>query len=265
MQRGPSSQVAPLATSHTSVDLESLFQESVDLTQSRKRHWWTGMFGFVLHFVALGYLVLVPLLSTSPGLEPEIIRLAFHFAPPPPPPMRKGDPMDAETKKNIEPPEHDPKRLVVPSIPSEILMTHMDLDFGVADGYDSGFLNGMVGGVPDGVVGGVPAGVPGGIIGGTGTELPPLQKPDVGPRPIRMPQPSYTIEAIRQKVEGAVILRAIINAKGQVEVLEVIRSIPGLDEEAIKFVEAQWLFQPATKNGRPIASLSELVVKFNLY
>ena len=264
MQRGPASRAEPAGPSHASARPETLFQESLGLTRTRERRWWTGPLGLALHVVVAGYLVLVPLLSPSPGLEPEIMRLSFNFAPPPPPPMRKGDPMDVR-KDEVEPPERDPDRLVVPGIPSEILMPHMYVDLGVEDGYDDELLDGMVGGVPGGVVGGVPGGVPGGVIGGTGTALPPLPKPDVGPRPIRMPVPSYTIEAIRQKVEGVVVLRAIINEKGQVEVLRVVRSIPGLDEEAIKFVEARWLFQPATKNGRPVASLSELVVKFNLY
>jgi TonB family protein len=80
-----------------------------------------------------------------------------------------------------------------------------------------------------------------------------------------MPQPSYTRQAIRDNVTGAVVLRVVIDERGDVRVLKVVRSIPELDEEAIRVVEAGWRFHPATKNGRPVAALSDLVVRFNLY
>ena len=77
--------------------------------------------------------------------------------------------------------------------------------------------------------------------------------------------PKYTVEAIRKKITGEVELRALINEKGKVRVLDVIRSIPELDEEAIRVVEEEWLFRPATKNGRPVACVAVLSVTFNLY
>jgi protein TonB len=80
-----------------------------------------------------------------------------------------------------------------------------------------------------------------------------------------MPQPSYTQEAIRDNVTGAVVLRVVIDEQGRVRVLRVLRSVPALDEEAIRVVESRWRFQPATKNGRPVPTLSDLVVRFNLY
>ena len=80
-----------------------------------------------------------------------------------------------------------------------------------------------------------------------------------------MPLPSYTVEAIRQKVKGSVKLRVVIDVQGKVRVLEILRSIPELDDEAIGTVESSWRFQPAMKNGRPISCLSDLVVRFNLY
>jgi protein TonB len=80
-----------------------------------------------------------------------------------------------------------------------------------------------------------------------------------------MPQPSYTRQAIRDNVAGSVVLRVVIDERGEVRVLKVIRSVPELDEEAIRVVEADWRFHPATKNGRPVAALSDLIVRFNLY
>ena len=133
------------------------------------------------------------------------------------------------------------------------------------DGDDDGDISGMVGGTPGGVVGGVPGGLVGGVIGGTGTELSKFPTPDVGARPLRMPLPSYTEEAIRQNVQGSIKLRVVIDEQGKVHVLEILRSIPELDDEAIRTVESSWRFEPAMKNGRPIPCLSDLIVRFNLY
>ena len=94
---------------------------------------------------------------------------------------------------------------------------------------------------------------------------PRFPKPDVGPRPIRSPRPRYTEEAIREKVTGSIKLRVIIDEQGLVHVWKVLRSIPELDEQAIEVVESSWRFAPATKNGRPIKSLADLVVRFNLH
>ncbi len=148
-------------------------------------------------------------------------------------------------------------------IPDEILKPEIEIQYGVEDGFDMGALEGMEGGVPGGVVGGVPGGIVGGVIGGTGTQVFP--KPDVGPRPIQMPPPSYTVEAIRKKISGEVVLQAVIDVRGRVQVLKVLRSIPELNEEAIRVVESRWRFRPAIKNGRPVPALAELVVTFNLY
>jgi outer membrane biosynthesis protein TonB len=57
----------------------------------------------------------------------------------------------------------------------------------------------------------------------------------------------------------------VIDERGSVRVLKVLRSVPELDEEAIRVVESSWRFHPATRNGRPVAALSDLIVRFSLY
>jgi protein TonB len=155
--------------------------------------------------------------------------------------------------------------LVAPGrIPDEVLSPQFDVDV-LEVGFVNGSEEGMPGGIPGGAVGGVPGGIVGGVVGGTGDQLPRFPTPDVGPSPIRMPQPAYTRQAIRDNVTGTVVLRAVIDERGSVRVLKVIRSVPELDEEAIRVVESSWLFHPATKNGRPVAALSDLVVRFSLH
>ena len=120
-------------------------------------------------------------------------------------------------------------------------------------------------GNPSGVTGGLFDGVVGGSIHGAGArEDPVLPPPDEPPAPISLPRPRFPAEALRDGVRGEVVLRAVITARGAVEVLRVLQSVPGLDEEAIRVVEAEWRFQPAQRNGRPTPALSDLAVRFSL-
>lgn len=195
------------------------------------------------------------------AIRPKVPALVLNLAPPPP--TEGSAPTDAGS--------HEARAVFVSDlvrparIPDEILSPAIELEAGIAEGLFDGSAEGFPGGIAGGVVGGIPGGIVGGVVGGTGDELPPFPTPDVGPKPIRMPQPSYTRQAIRDNVTGAVVLRVVIDERGDVRVLKVVRSIPELDEEAIRVVEAGWRFHPATKNGRPVAALSDLVVRFNLY
>ncbi|MGH9321527.1 MAG: energy transducer TonB [Vicinamibacteria bacterium] len=202
-----------------------------------------------------------PIESTPPGLTPLVLQLA----PPPPAPLYGGDLGTVVAEKVELAPVETALTIVSARIPDEILSPAFDVPPSAEEGFLDGSVDGMPGGIVGGAVGGVPGGLVGGVVGGTGTELRRFPTPDVGPSPIRMPQPSYTREAIRDNVTGTVVLRVVIDEQGKVQVLKVLRSIPELDEEAIRVVESRWRFQPATKNGRPVPALSDLVVRFNLY
>jgi len=84
------------------------------------------------------------------------------------------------------------------------------------------------------------------------------------PRLIRKVEPEYTEEARRAKYQGTVTLSAVINAEGLAENLRVVHSLGlGLDEKAIEAVK-QWKFEPGTKEGKPVASMSTIEVNFRL-
>ena len=228
--------------------------------------WVCAPLGFGLHFLALGALVAAALFSPVEAIRPKVPALVLNVAPPPPLPSRTGLELVSSTPLAAETGVVFADELVRPSarIPDEILAPDFEIP-GIDDGFLDGSPEGLPGGIPGGVVGGIPGGIVGGIIGGTGDDLPRFPKPDVGPSPIRMPQPSYTRQAIRDNVTGVVVLRAVIDERGDVRVLKILRSIPELDEEAIRVVESSWRFHPATRNGRPVAALSDLVVRFNLH
>jgi TonB family protein len=65
--------------------------------------------------------------------------------------------------------------------------------------------------------------------------------------------PAYPLELMKQNVSGTVILHAVILADGTVGRVRVLRSIDDrLDQYASEAI-AKWQFQPAMKNGAPVA------------
>lgn len=84
-----------------------------------------------------------------------------------------------------------------------------------------------------------------------------------GPVPITKVDPKYPAEAIRQNIEGEVVLYAIIRANGSVDSIQIVRHLDSLvDREAVAAL-AQWKFRPATRNGKPVAVEAVVHIPFN--
>ncbi len=67
-----------------------------------------------------------------------------------------------------------------------------------------------------------------------------------------------------KKVEGTVLVELLIDASGRVARTRVVQSIPLLDAAARETV-SEWLFQPARKHGRPVATLANAPVRFRIF
>ena len=225
------------------------------------------------HVVAIAMLVAIPLLwPENPPDHPDYIRaLIYNPPPPPPPPLPKGSgliekmepakPVTPETKPEeptltaeIEVPKEEELKPEAREPESEQAGSETGSDFGVAEGMEAG--------VEGGVVGGVPGGVIGGTIGGTGDG--PILDYDQPPRPIKITRPQYPQEAFVKKIEGIVELEIIIDANGRVARARVVKSIPLLDAAAIQTVQ-QWVFSPAIKDGRPVATIASAPVQFRIF
>ena len=79
-------------------------------------------------------------------------------------------------------------------------------------------------------------------------------------------KPQYTAEAMRAKVQGTVLLEAVVLPDGTVGPVEVVRSLDstfGLDQEAVKAAK-QWRFRPGTRFGEPVAVLVTIELTFTL-
>lgn len=75
--------------------------------------------------------------------------------------------------------------------------------------------------------------------------------------------PTYPQEAKDAKVTGVVIVDATIDADGSVSKVDVVRSIPLLDEAAVDAVR-QWKFSPTLLNGEPVPVIVTITVNFTL-
>jgi TonB family protein len=84
------------------------------------------------------------------------------------------------------------------------------------------------------------------------------------PRKIKDVPPAYPAEAQRAKAQGVVIVEARVEPDGRVSHSRIMRSIPELDGAALDAV-SQWQFSPTVDTeGRPIAIVLVVTVRFTL-
>jgi protein TonB len=262
-----------------SIDEDNLFAGNLVTSGQKSRPFWKRLTGaggrtsVVVHTVIAALIIFVPIFS-PPDLPDQVdyVRaLLYDPPPPPPPPLPKGtkmreEPVEPERPKPVvETPEEKPEFTapIEPETPTEVAelrpeeAVSPDEQFGSEFGSDFGVPEGMEEGVEGGVVGGIPGGVLGGVLGGTGTG--PVLDYDAPPRPIKYPQ-----EAFVKKVEGVVTVEILIDSNGRVVRARVIQSVPMLDAAALQTVY-QWIFQPAIKDGRPVATIAHAPVAFRIY
>jgi periplasmic protein TonB len=97
--------------------------------------------------------------------------------------------------------------------------------------------------------------------GGSGA---PATSVDQQPILLNNPQPRYTEEARKNKIQGTVLVRVLIGSDGAVKRVVVVRPLPdGLDEQAIQ-AAYQLRFKPAMKSGQPVSFWKPVAIEFNL-
>lgn len=97
------------------------------------------------------------------------------------------------------------------------------------------------------------------------TDLPFRVGGDVkAPVVIHRVEAAYTEKARNERIEGIVIIEAVIDRTGHVRDANVLKPLPdGLDQAAIDAVK-QWTFVPGTLNGVPVDVLYNLTINFHL-
>ena len=137
---------------------------------------------------------------------------------------------------------------------------------------------GIVGGVPGGIPGGQLDGVIGGIIGSSMTAapapltpkpVPTVQRVRVSPGVIKgllvhRVDPTYPPLAQQARIQGAVVLTAIIDKDGNIQHLQFVSGHPLLAPAAIEAVK-QWRYKPFLLNGQPLEVETTVTVIFHVH
>ncbi len=128
-------------------------------------------------------------------------------------------------------------------------------------GSGGGIGSGSGGGVGSGRGPGVGPGWGGGIGGGAYRVGGGVS----APRILYAPDPEYSEEARKAKYQGTVVLWVVVGPDGRPRDIRVQRSLGlGLDEKAMEAVRT-WKFEPARKDGQPVAVQINVEVNFRLY
>jgi len=161
---------------------------------------------------------------------------------PPPPVQQQQIPLRRDQRRKIpipDPTPDDPEPLLVDEVViPEIAIVDFDLGLGIPEAPAS-----------LGVARSRPLRVDGGVL---------------PPRKIYAPWPPYTEAARKRRIQGVVILEAIIDAMGNVNDVKVLKGLPeGLTDSAVASIR-DWKFKPATLEGRPVPVFFNLSIKFSL-
>ncbi len=252
-----------------------MFEQSlIDLEESKQRRRLSALpVAIGLHIVVLGAITLTQVWAVPRVGDPDLAMVPLWLiSPPPPPPPPAGGrrPAQAEPQKPAT-----PQAIVQPDadrMPEKPADAPSDPGPAVEEGSIFGSTDGVTGGVDTGVTGGVPDSQGTGSIGWGGPVAPPAPVNEIVrytgamTRPVQLSgrQPRYSEVARRAGVQGTVILEAVIDKKGRVSNVRILKGLPmGLDTEAVAAVQ-DWVFEPAKLDGRPMSVYYTLTVNFQI-
>jgi TonB family protein len=79
------------------------------------------------------------------------------------------------------------------------------------------------------------------------------------------PNPPYSEEARKLKLNGSVTAETVINSRGELENVRIVRGAPaGLNETTIAALRT-WRCNPAMKDGKPVPVLVPITTNFRMY
>ncbi len=236
---------------------DSLFESSGKLAQ---RNPWTTAFSLSVQMLAAGVLVLLPLIYTEALPKQQL--LGFLEAPAPPPaaaPAAARIPRSAKPSSEIDhgvlrPPAEIPKRII----------PMRDEETSPSSGANTP--QGVVGGVSDGVRNSVIAD----IIRNTSVASPtvavrkvPVSSGVARGLLVHEVKPQYPSLARQARIQGTVVLQAVIGKDGTVQNLQVLSGHPMLNQAALEAVK-QWRYKPYYLNGEPVEVDTQISVNFSL-
>jgi len=76
-------------------------------------------------------------------------------------------------------------------------------------------------------------------------------------------EPTYPLLAKQMKVQGAVVLDALIGKDGNIQALQVV-SGPDILSDAARQAVKQWRFRPHLQSGEPVETAARITVNFTI-
>jgi len=240
-----------------------MFDELVESSAVKKKtnKSWAVTLSVIFQSLVLFVLILIPLIYTQ--ALPKAMLSTLLIAPPPPPPPPP--PPQAAPVKIIKPVARllTQGKLMAPrAIPKDVAV-FKEAELPPEPPAGSGVMGGLGGGD-----------ILGGLGGGSSASAPPPPPPKAPSRIklggqvqaakiVAQPQPVYPALARQARIQGNVVLHAIIDKDGRVGQLEVVSGHPLLVQSALDAVK-QWRYQPTQLNGDPVEVDTTITVSFVL-
>jgi len=219
----------------------------------------TSTIAFIFELMLIGVMVLIPLLFTEALPKAQLMMSLVAPPPPPPPPP---PPAVVHVVKQVQTNIINDQLRTPTKIPKKIEMIK-------EDAAPPPMTAGVVGGISDG------PGQVGGVIGGIISSMPVAVPKVATPQRVRVSQgvtqglkirdvkPSYPALARQARIQGTVLLQAVISKDGSIEGLKVLSGHPMLVPAAIDAVK-QWRYKPYILNGEPVEVDTQVTVNFTL-
>lgn len=229
---------APATTTQSATEQEyTTF--ALELSEDRRNTWISYGVAIALHAILL--FIYIPSRKAGADVEkPEqkvFVVQQVQFKPPPPPKQQEIPKPKAKKVPIPDPTPDEPEPIrLEDEIEPEIDLPDSDVLFDIPEGP--------------------PEVEPQGPIHVGGDVKAPIK--------ISTPQPQYTEIARKARIQGVVIVQAIIDKDGNVTNVQVLKGLPmGLDQAAVEAIK-RWKFEPATLNGKPVDVYYNLTVNFTL-
>jgi protein TonB len=237
---------------------DSLIESGGKLRTKRGR---MTFFSFILEAIIVIILILIPLMFTEALPKGQL--MTFLVAPPPPPPPPP-PPAAVKVVKQVETDIVNNQLRTPTKIPQKVEM--------IKEEEAPPPNMGVVGGVPGGVPGGQMGGVIGGIISSTPVAVPKVAAPTrvrvssgvTQGLKIHDVQPQYPQMAKIARVQGPVVLAAVIGKDGTIQNLHVISTASPLLVQAALDAVKQWRYKPYILNGEAVEVDTTITVNFTL-
>ena len=244
----------PVRTNRQGKEVGDIFY----LIEARPRNPWAAIGSLACLSLLLIAAIVIPLFHTDPLPKRETLTMLY-----------------------LQPPlvtDGTPTKLQAPKLASTYIPTSTGITAPVRKSQEApppsvGTTGGVVGGVPGGMVGG---GVSSEMLK-SAPSVPVLAKSPV-PMPVKRMRiasrvaeanlihdvaPQYPPEAGRARIEGTVVLMAVIGTDGSVKDVRIESGLPILAQAAIDAVK-QWRYKPYMIEGEPVEVDSRITINFTL-